>query len=420
MLDKLNNVISKNIVKIFIIFLFIQPFLDALIGILNDYSIINYINYFIKFSFMFLVLYYLIVILKKNRVYIFVLFIYSIIYLIINAFASNDISVIIYETTKIIKCIYFVTMIFFSLQVVKENDFKLEYLVICFISYLLLIFIPDIFNMGFDSYNSVKEGKVGFFISANVIGNILSILSPIFILFIINKKKILLYPLLIIYFYVLLNLGTKGPLLCLVILFIYYFLFMIVKLIKNKKYRLLSCIIVVLLLLILLIVKLLPSTPFYKNLLIHLEFLNIHSIKDLFTLENIDHFIFGSRFKLLKETFNQYNLKSLIHKLFGIGYLINGNEIKTCEMDYFVILIHQGIFGFVIIFAAYIKNIFNIVKNYIKNFKDNFMNINSTSIFISLIISILCAFFIGHAIDVPSVSIFIGIIIGLCKKNLKI
>ena len=144
--------------------------------------------------------------------------------------------------------------------------------------------------------------------------------------------------------------------------------------------------------------------------------MNVHSFKDLLSFEKIDHFIFGSRFKMLNDSFQVFINSSLLNKLFGIGYM-NNNILKTCEMDYFVTLIHNGIIGFMIIYSVYFYFVFNLIKEYIKKFFNNFMNIKKTLIHISLFFTILCAFFVGHTLDVPSVSIYVAIIINLCIQQ---
>ena len=71
--------------------------------------------------------------------------------------------------------------------------------------------------------------------------------------------------------------GTKTPILSLIICFIYYYIKVIIQFIKNKKYKLLNYLLFSSFLLIGITILYLPMMPFYKNLIIHLEYLNIHS-----------------------------------------------------------------------------------------------------------------------------------------------
>lgn len=408
MIKKFNTFIDKYILNIFIIFLISHPILDALLGLFNN-KVMLIIDYIIKGLFILLSLYYVFFISKKNRKYIILLILYSILYLVINYLRLE--SDFIYELKVLIKVIYFPISLLFVINLFNVKEFNKKYLAIVFTIYLILILVPNILHIGNNSYEITKQGSVGFFISANMIGNTLSIIFPIFLVTFIEKdKKILLTIMTLLYMYTLLTMGTKGPLICLFIMAIYYLVKLVIYLIKNKKYLILSTSFIILLVLIIIFIKLIPNTAFYKNLIIHLEFLNIKSFKDFLTFKNIDHFIFGSRFKMLSDTFNIYIKSGLLNILFGIGYTNNG-IIKTCEMDYFVLLIHQGLLGFMIIYYMYFKKL----KDIFKNFK--FGNIKKTTIFISVILSILCAFFVGHTLDAPSVSIFVSTIIGINLKE---
>ena len=137
-------------------------------------------------------------------------------------------------------------------------------------------------------------------------------------------------------------------------------------------------------------------------------------------MHNIDHFVFGSRLSFFKKTFNIYLGSNIIQKLFGIGYFLNGKIIKLVEMDYLDIFLHQGIIGFIIILFTYFKTIFYIFKSYFKKFKSNFLNIKKSSMIISIIISILCAFLTGHVLATPAVSIFISVILVVYYNEFKL
>lgn len=410
MIKKFNNILEENILKLFTVFLVSIPVLDALLGLFK----ISVIDYAIKLIFTGIFIYYLMIIDKKYRKYIFIIFIYSIIFTLINGYFKEGAD-LIYEIKVLLKVIYFPIILLFVLTIKDKVDMK--YSVIMFIIYVTLILVPNILHIGHNSYAITKEGSVGFYISANVIGNILSMLYPIFIIFLVKIKRI---PALIIftclYLYTILTMGTKGPLICITILFLYYFIYAVIYLIKEKKYKVLIAGALFIGIIFLVAVKYIPTTAFYKNLLTHLEFLNIHSFKDFLTLKNIDHFIFGSRFTMLKDSLITYKNSSLLHILFGIGYTNNG-ALKTCEMDYFVLLIHNGIIGFMIIYSVYFALLIKIIKNYFKDFKTNFMDIYKSSLFIAVLITILCAFFVGHTLDEPSASILVSIILVLCDRK---
>ena len=148
-------------------------------------------------------------------------------------------------------------------------------------------------------------------------------------------------------------------------------------------------------------IYLFPKTNFYKNIQIHLDFLEIHSVNDLMTIENIDHFIFSSRLKFLNQTRINYQKSNLASHLFGIGYIENyGTDeinLKTIEMDYFDIFYRNGMIGFILFLLPLIwilcKNKGEKVEKY------------------ALFLALFLAFFQGHILTAPSVSIYVIIIL---------
>ena len=418
MINKFNNFISKNILKIFITFLICQPIFDMSIGLFFKNNIVDYLVYFIKVLFMFLMIYYLFCIKKKSKKYIIVLVIYAIIYVLVNGVFENGVNVL-FEISQVFKAIFFPIVLIFCLQLFKDKEIDNKYIVISFLIYLLLVFIPNVLHIGHNSYEVTKEGSIGFFISANLIGNIFSIILPIVILYFIKKKQYILLSIIsVIYLYTLLTMGTKGPLICILIMLLYYTIYIFIKLIKSKKYLIVTILFLLIIIGIFASIKIIPKTSFYRNLLVHLEFLKINSFSDLMTFKNIDHFVFGSRFFMLGNSFNEFIASPILNILFGIGYMINNTVVKTSEMDYFVVLIHQGVIGFVLILSIYFRYIAIIIKNYFKKFKQNFLDFEKSTLFLSILISILCAFFIGHELDTPSVAIFISLIITITYKKI--
>ena len=419
MISKLNNIIDKNIVKIFMIFLFIQPFLDVIAAVMLYHFQINFISSLIRFIFLMFCIYYLFFI-KKHKMPLVIILTYSLIFIVQNIY-YKEISNIYFEIKMLLNNIYLPIILLFMIDIFKDNKINMKYIYIIFIIYILFIFIPDILNIGFDSYAYSKVGSAGLFFSANAIGSIISMLFPILLAYLVsNKRKILLPIFLLIYFFILFKMGTKAPLLCSSIVIIYYFILLFINLFKKKKSTYIFLSFIMIFAFILLLVKLLPYTAFYKNLVIHLNFLNVKKVSDLFNFKYIDHFLFGSRLSFFKDTFKIYLNSSIFQKLFGIGYTLNNNYLKISEMDYLDTFIHQGIIGFIVIYFTYFKCIFQIFKNYIKNFIKNFKNINITSIIISLVTSILCALLTGHVLSTPSVSIFVSlIIIIIYNKNIQ-
>ena len=420
LIKKINNFLEEKSMIIFSIFLLIQPIFDIFISLFNHYNYSPMLIFIIKILFLFFTIYYLFFIKKQNIKYLILIFLYSLIFILINYFSKPN-GNIFFEIETLIKVVYFPIVLLFILNVIKEKKMSIKNLIIVVCMYLFLIIIPDVLNLGFDSYLYDKEGIIGLFYSANAVGNIISILMPIAVLYFFkNKKLIFLILFLIFYFYVLLMMGTKAPLLTAIILVFYYFILLIIKLFKNKKYVYLVSLFLLVIIIVFLLIKILPLTAFYKNLIIHARNMEVNSIKDLLTFKKFDDYIFSGRLSFLSNSIKVYNESSILQKLFGIGYVIDGQLLKTSEMDYFVILIHQGIIGFIVLYYNYFKILFLLFKKYFKRFKKNFNNYEISSFIIAIITSILNALLAGHCLDVPSVSVFIAAIIGISYKVLNI
>lgn len=394
-MKKLNNTIKTNITAIIGVFLIISPFLDLFTSIGIKYNIDQLtIGIIIRGLFMLLMIYYSIF-LKDNKkqtiIFLSVIFAYIALFLTKTILTNGNIT---YETTVIFKTFYFIILSITFINLKKPIDTK--YYIACFTTYLLLVFIPNILNIGFNSYEIAKVGQVGWFNSANEISTILSILTPILIAYLMTKKnKILSVLYLIIILITFFSIGTKVPILSLAIICGFYFLYSLYKLIRKKDTKKITFILTGLLIIIISTVILLPKTSFYKNIKIHLEYLEVGNIVEIFTdTELIDHFLLGSRLKLLSQNIKTYKESSTIEILLGIGA-----EHRQSEMDFFDIFINYGIIGFALIATILIILIIKQKPKYTTNTK------------LSLLLAITIAFLSGHVLVSPAVSIFIPLLL---------
>lgn len=391
----LNNTIKTNITTIIGVFLIISPFLDLFTSIGIKYNIDQLtIGIIIRGLFMLLMVYYSIF-LKENKkqtiIFLSVIFTYIILFLTKTILTNGNIT---YETTVIFKTFYFIILSITFINLEKPIDIK--YYIACFTTYLLLVFIPNILNIGFNSYEIAKVGQVGWFNSANEISTILSILTPILIAYLMTKKnKILSVLYLIIILITFFSIGTKVPILSLAIICGFYFLYSLYKLIRKKDTKKITFILTGLFIIIISTAILLPKTSFYKNIKIHLEYLEVDNIVEIFTdTELIDHFLLGSRLKLLSQNIKTYKESSTVEILLGIGA-----EHRQSEMDFFDIFINYGIIGFALIATILIILIIKQKPKYTTNTK------------LSLLLAITIAFLSGHVLVSPAVSIFIPLLL---------
>lgn len=414
-MKKINSYIEKNIYNIIIIYLFIQPFLDVIAGIsINILNINNFISPLIRLVFLFFSIYYLYFISKNKsfKIITSLIIIYILIFSI-NIIYIKDFSVLSYELKNTLNTFYFPIVLMLFTDALKNKTFDLKKIYYIYSIYLLLIFIPGILNIGFDSYAHSKVGTIGFFISANSIGNILSILFPLVLIYRKDRNRIVNLILLLITLYVFFSMGTKVPILSLFIILLILFIYIIVKLAKNKNYKKLSAIFSIIVLVIFMTILIVPKTNFYKNIKIHLDFLEVSNPVFIFSdVKLIDHFIFSQRLTFLNNSYNSYKESNLMTKIIGIGYIENYSKdnlsLKMIEMDYFDILLRHGIIGFILFFIPVIYAL----KNNTFKFDLNNIMIN-TSIFLIFIL----ALFSGHLFITPSTSIFIPVIFNLKNSN---
>lgn len=340
--------------------------------------------------------------------YYFLLALYFLVFFFVT-YQTKAVSVFLYEGQNLFRTFYFPLLLPLILYLVQEKKLTIpkKYFVFVFLEYLVLLFVPIITRTGFDSYAYSKTGSIGWFYSTNEIGGIFAILGPIFLLQLKQYHPALRIVLLLIYVFVLFSMGTKVPILAfLLTLFLYFiYFFYHAKKGQRKKYLIIGG--TSLLIGIIGLTLFLPKTSFYKNLQIHLDFLEIHSPTDLLTFEKIDHFIFSERLSFLLDTKANYDKSSLFEKLFGIGaienYATDQVNTKTIEMDYYDIFYRYGIIGTILFFLPLVwcfwkKNVFPI------------------DISFSIFFIFLLSFFSGHILVAPSVSFLIALMLN-CQEE---
>ncbi len=409
--------LDKNLSKILSVFILIQPILDLITGIsIHAFNLNLTFGIIIRIIFLLFIMFITTFIYKKKAsiIYYLIFIIYSILYLLGIILYKNGIG-IFSELQGLLRVFYF-PLLLISLYELKEN-IKISKMTLfaTLIMYLIFIFVPIIFNIGYNSYEITKSGTLGFYNSANEISGIIAILTPImFIIFKEDKSiiKKLLY--LLLYLIVILTVGTKTPLLAFFITAIMTTIWLIIKSLKSKKYKRIFIDFIIIIIGILSLMITLPKTNFYKNIKTHMNYLKIDNIVDVVEDEElIDHFIFSQRITFYQDQFNIYDNSNIYQKLIGIGYKNKGKSTKLVEMDYFDIYFSHGIIGFIIFFSIYIYILYEIAKNKKEKTFDDYML--TTSILLIIFLTLLT----GHIVTAPSVSIICIIIILSLKENSK-
>lgn len=430
-MKKINNWIDKNMNKVLIIFLFMQPIIDVLTAVMiHCFKTEFTIGVVLRILFLVFVVYYLFFVdknkeRKKSIIYIITILIYILLFSV-NILYSKGMNAFIFELKSTIKTFYFPILLVCIYEVfrIKKNIIKPRFLKNLFIFYGLLVFIPNILGLGYDSYAITKSGSIGWFYSANEISAIFSILMPIFIYIVLDKKN---YPFIIIsgivLIYILTSMGTKGPLLSFLIIVLYYILKYVYISIKRKKYKGVGLLAVGVLLIFFIGILVIPRTNFYKNIVVHLEFLGVKNVGDIVTSPKVlDHFVFSQRLSFWSKTNRIYKNSNLASKVVGIGYIDNyaTDEVsmKMVEMDYVDIFYRHGIVGFIIYMSSFIYMVVKLIKKYFNNSKINNRNKIVQAYMLSLVLSVVLAFLTGHVITSPSVSIFVALIFNLFYNEL--
>lgn len=416
MKKKIEANMKKLTPRIIITFLYLQPFLDIIASFLIKKAIPNFISSFIRILFMIYMIFYLIIIKheeKKKTLTYLTLLITCILIHTLSMYFYKGADIIFTELKTTLTTYYFIFLLISFITIFKEETLQKKHIRNIFYIYLILTFIPNILGIGFDSYWHSKLGSAGWFYSANVLGSILIILLPIVILEI--KKLNIIYKIitLIIFLYVIFSLGTKTPVLGLVLIIFFNILYYIYKMIKQKEHKKILITLVVVITLTISSIIIVPKTSFYKNIKIHLDFIEKQGY-EITSVEFLDNIIFSERLSMEKDARKIYLNSSNIEKLFGIGYIENyhkeNQREKIIEMDYFDILYREGLIGFILYFMPTLYITFSIIKR----IKLNEKTINWISV---VIIIFALGFFQGHIFITPAISIYVALILTNSMKT---
>lgn len=397
--DKFNKIISL-ILMILVIF---QPVMDALTYLQIRYSF-NFlsISSIIRTITLCLIILYLLFT-KDKRKEIWFLLIYFIAYLGIQSLIlNNDFS---NSLNSILTIFYLPSIIIFLNKVnIDKKYFNLKIVMFTYLIYLNLIIVPYLFKYG-NYANNFYEGKNGFyglFYGGNEISNILVIMLPLVIEYLVQEKSYFLIGLTFIELLLCIYLvGTKTLILGSIIISIYFlfkYLRPVYKSLDNKKkYSLWT----LLILLIIGTIILLPKMAVTKNIIRAINYYGFN-LNNIFSLNGLDKLIFSSRLEALGKVSNLYLNSPLINILMGLGksYV---NTFKGIEIDVFDIFFSIGIIGILVYGYLCFKNIKDVKLKGIYLF--------------TFILSIMISLVTGHILNTPNVSIYVGLLFCLNKQE---
>ena len=412
----MKDYLEKNMTKILSLFLVLQPIIDCFtafsMNVLHQDITFGII---LRVFFLGMLILYNLITTPKNKKNLFIIFLTTI-YIILfslNIYLTKDSACLFYELKNLARYSYFPLLLWNLYQLKKTHSIEIskKTIFITYGIYLAFLIIPMITNTDFSGYYEGKVGSIGWFHSSNEIGAIFSLLLPL-IVFGQPLKQLLLYliPIAIVFF----SLGSKITILSLLIVLFIYALIQFKNQSTKRKKQILSMIIPATLVILIALSFLLPKTAFYKNIQIHLDFLEVDSVTDILTDKKlVDHFIFSSRLTFLKNTSTSYKEAPIPTKILGLGFIENyGTDkvnLKTIEMDPMDIFFRLGIFGCFLFVTLLL-----FTKEELKKKK------NSESI-LAIALSLFIASFAGHVFTSPAVSIYPCIILlNMIKEEKRI
>lgn len=420
-MKQINIFLEQQIEKILYLFLFLQPIIDLLTSLsINVLHIDMTFGIIVRLSFLFLIAYYYLFVMKNKKRYLrylIAIVVYMVIFTLL-IFFTKDSSVVIYEVKNMFRAFYLPLMLIMLFEIFQNKKrvlSSIDFVKVMFI-YLLLIIIPTITNTSFNGYTQGKTGIIGWFQSINEISAIFVGLMPFLLIFFRKeKRKYLSIIIALSFLFVLFNLGSKIVIVSLAItVFTYFITYLYQTERKNMKKVLISTGVLITIFTTLLII-LLPKTNFYKNIKIHLDFLEVKNITDVVTNEElINRFIFSDRLTYLKNTSSTYQKASLTEQFLGLGYIENyaTDEVSTkmIEMDFFDVLYRHGIIGFIIYFLPII--IF-LKKAYISlvTSLDGRNKYETVAYILAITLLLITSFLAGHVLLSPAVSIYLTLFI---------
>ena len=324
---------------------------------------------------------------KKSIIYYLLLSIFSIIHILIgnNSYVSS--------VTQLIKFMFLPIIFIFLLN--YNDDYKISYIemkkILKYNVFFILttILIAKLTNTGFNSYSdTVTTGVVGWYYSANEISGIITILFPLFLEDILKNNK---YSFILVMYviFMMMMLGTKTPLLGVLISLITLFIHILLK-DKNKKN----------------IFKIVFFISYTVILFFNSSYLsNLNSGRYISTTNAV----FSSRDIYLNNTTREYINHNLEEKLFGLGSTNNKVLEKYVEMDFYDLLYRYGIIGFIIFMIPFFKIVLKMMEYALSQL--NNYNYDKMILILITMLSLLIAFFAGHILSAPAVSIYFGITI---------
>lgn len=378
------------------------------------------------------------------------------------------------DLKELIKTFYFPICLITMMNYFETTKYKLNLKVlwIVLIEYVVLLFIPCIFNLGYESYVEDKIGTIGWYYAANEISAIYSILIALIIFSQSKiKNKFVYFFIQMLCIYTVLQIGTKIPAIAIIISICVFVLANLLKFIYTKDKSFIKNIFIYGGITGIIFIVILAKSPVIKNFDIYKNYListrttqmvdsnaveennesieknveseeipkvdevedtqeqqiveNIHEQQSAnqtstnienqdtnLTNDEIATIIHSGRIETLKNIKSIFDGSSVVVKMFGLGKIGGIEETYyLTEIDYFDILFEYGYVGFAIYFMLLLIFVGIIIKKlYLNGFKNYICDDNKWCYFLIIVNGLVCAV-AGHTLVAPAVSIYIAIAI---------
>lgn len=462
---------EDKILKIFLIYIILQPFLDIL-SYLSIRDIIPFgISTYLKPIFVFALGAYLLFTKCNNKkswlIYISLFAILTIGHSYLLYKLLIDTSVILHELRFLINIAYMVALFIITSAIFKDYPNKEELLrklkktiLITFCLYFGLLIVSILSGTASKTYEYADLNKLGYkgwFDSGQILGHAFSIIFPSLIYIILSPKRKWYYRVIIMTLFIVgvSLIGTKVPYFITLIVCILYLLVSIFVKIFNKEHKSNYFNLALISITIIAMLTTYKYTPVKYNTDINRNnaqtsiddynlgnesgsnsILSIEKLKEMYPNRDINRLIeyqewnkesseylqtlfkenklhpSNMRFKQIYYANKKYKLSSIEYKIFGLGFL-NQDTSLALESDFFMALYSFGILGLILFLIIPLKEFIKSTIFILKHLK--LIDLETYMLYMGLGVFFCISIYAGYTYIYTNFSIFLVILISMLK-----
>lgn len=366
---------------------------------------------------------------------------------IVNMYRMGGLGFAVGNFPELIKAFYFpyIAVTFYAAYCHIGYRVSDKILALVVFQYVFIIFIGFITGTGYAAYSNGR-GAIGWFYAGNEVSGIVSILTPVAMLFALrilsgksDKKSSIpgkVFSVLMILFccFGACYVGTKVAFITVTVYVACCIIWGIVAWISNKTKANATVIIVSVITCVIMV-----GSYFVSPLRANIDTVMKPTLEDIQDDDDnimdqeeisLDELIYpefqSSKFyKVLNAvmsnriyfslpTIKQFEESGILTKLLGIGYQnlpSYGSDIeKAIEIDALAYYYRHGVVGVALMYIPIISLLVYIIVEFLKKFKENFASLSCCTYLYALIMGIAISTFTGHTLVAPAVSIYVAIL----------